>query len=302
MNLTPSPISTTSTRARPVQRPGRVLVMPEAHASSINNVLKYVRKRFFLFFVAFAFTAMNAAIIAVFADHDHYNFSQYTYWNFLEVVVLCVGIMIGLVVQGYVEGLFALIYAPVAIGSALLVPLIVSLVIFLDPDVYLNGTICAGGSMPMNYVRTGDWILHGLPPLQVLVLLLCGYLYYERTILFHFNRSRHWFWAFLYAVFFIFCPAIPMGIYAAFNNIAKQYPVPWKSWQIVLASLAMDIVVMVTMYIIFVQNTDEQRVLIQFYSRESLRPKKTASAAASSRGRPVVSPSPSRKLFPQNFV
>jgi hypothetical protein len=245
------------------------LVLPPSHPYSINTVFKHIKKRYMLFLTAFSWLVVNILIIILFANHDHYNLSMYTYWNFLAATLLHVLVMVGEVCEGYVEGIIALLYAPMAIGSIMLVPLIVSLVIFLDASTYLNGTVCAGGLMSMNKVRTGDWILHGMPVLEVGMLLFFGYLYYWRTVLFHFNRSRHFIWSLLHIVYFVFCPAIPMGIYAAFNNIAKKYPVPWHTWQLVLACLAIDVVVMTLIYIGLVMNTNETHVLIQFYPTRS---------------------------------
>lgn len=257
---------------RVAQRPATTsiakLVLPLAHPKSLNLVLRHLKKRYVLFLYSFAALVLHIAVVAYFADTDHYNFEMYTYWNFLLSLVLLGLEMLGTVFEGYFEGVVALILAPMTIGSAMLVPLIVSLVIFLDPAVYLNGTICAGGSMPMNKVRTGDWILHGGPILSCFFLLLFGYVYTLRAVLFHFNRSRHWFWSLLYALYFIFCPAIPMGLYAAIYDVAKHYPVPWPTWLFVLVCFVIDIVTQGLFYVALNMNTNETHVMVHFYPKE----------------------------------
>ena len=232
--------------------------------------MRWITRQWVLFAFCVLALLANLAVIAVLAVSNHYNMYMYTYSNFLLVTVLLAAVAIGLLTQGLFEAAVAMVYAPIASGSALLVVFIVTIVIINNPEIYLGDTVCDGGTLTFDKVRAMDWILHGWPVLEVCLLHLLGYSVYVRVIMHHFNRSRVWWKALLYAFYFFVCPLIPLGIYSLAENPAKQYPTSIPAVLRVLIALGLNFAIQLVSYIILIARVDGPRNIVQFYSDAQL--------------------------------
>lgn len=162
-------------------------------------------------------------LIALLIYKQHYNVEHYTYWIFTFSDLHLLLVLIGLQLEGYFEAFIVLFVFPILLGNVTLVPIVIAIVIGLNPEVFLNDTDVRGGSLSIGLVRNADWVLH-TTIVQVFILLVVGYKEYASGILVKFLNSIHWKWAVLYIAYFIYSPLALVGIYALCEDPTKRYP------------------------------------------------------------------------------
>lgn len=148
---------------------------------SLFSCLPWIKRHWGLPIVASLLFVVNVALIITMAVMHAFRMDMYTYWNFILITIFCLGIAITYPIEGYVSAIFTMGYAPIVFGSTILVNLIILIVIAIDDDIYEESVQKHGFSA----IRTGDWIVHGVPLLECLILLLFGYQDYFSTLLFH---------------------------------------------------------------------------------------------------------------------
>jgi hypothetical protein len=155
-------------------------------------------------------------------------------------------------------------------GSVVLVVIIIAIVVTIDDRIYWADTVCGGGTLTFAKVRLGDWVLHGLPVVEVFLLMLFDYKVYMRAVLYHLLRSRSWKYGLAYSVFFHFAPSLPMLLYACIQDIGKRYPTSLSNAAFVFIAIALCLCTMGTWFVSLLVHVDEQRTMVVFYSAIAL--------------------------------
>jgi hypothetical protein len=206
----------------------------------------------------------RAAIIIALVVMGSYNFAHFTYISFLiSAIGLCL-IWLGLWMEGWLEAAVALVYIPMMFGAVMHVVIIITVVVALDPTVYIHGTICGSGSMTFNLVRTGDWILHGLPVLELFVLLVFDYKTYVGKTLTLFLDSVPWQWGLCYLSYFWASPLIPIGCYTLAHSPNKQYPNPMSHAEQTMFLLILNTIIQAYWLWSFAQRSSAPRRMPNF--------------------------------------
>ncbi len=166
------------------------------HPRSLHRKLPWIPRRASLIGVAALFSVINLAIIITLAVMGIYHMDFYTYWNFILITLLCIGVAALAPFQGWPFSLFLMIALPLVFGSVILVVILILIVIAIDDTVYITGTTADPNAVNPEWnfreIRTGDWIIHGLPLAELAILLLFDLQLIYRALLFHWERSDHW--------------------------------------------------------------------------------------------------------------
>ena len=251
-------------------RPAYTLVLPPAHPKTILRYLQWLKRPRLLGASMLTMLLINLAIIIALAVLDNIHMLMYTYWNFFMVTAFLFLSLIGLWTQGWFEVSVALVLWPLVFGSVWLVAVIITIVVIINPDVYVNATICGSGKLSFDTVRVADWVLHGLPIVEVFLLMLFDYKIYLRTLIFHLLRSRGIVAGSTYLAYCEWGPIFPLGLYALITNPSKHYPTGLATWAQILIVIAVDMGVMTTWLLALLVRVDDVRKMVPFYGAAEL--------------------------------
>jgi len=207
---------------------------------SLFSCIPWIPRHWGLPIFSLLFFVIDVGLIIAMAVLHAFHIDYYTYWNFILITILCAGIAVTYPFEGYVSALFTMIYAPIVFGSTILVNLIILIVIAIDDDIYEDGVDKYG----ISTIRTGDWIVHGLPLIQCLVLLLFGYQDYFSALLYHWERSEHWTRRWWYWVWFYIAPLCPTILYMLIFDVTQKYTNELSAWAAFGILIGLDIIVM----------------------------------------------------------
>lgn len=215
---------------------------------SLYHAVPWLPRQYGLPAVSGLLALINVAAIIWMAVSNLYHLDYYTYWNFTIVTVFLLGTAILYPFGGWPSALFTLVWGPLTFGSTALVVLIILIVVAIDERVYIVDTAADPSSLDPQYdfsqIRTGDWIIHGLPWLEVLVVLLFDYQLYFRALIYHWERSGHWRRRWLYWLWFAVAPLVPMLIYVTIFDVRKKYTDKVSRLAGVFIAIGLDLVVM----------------------------------------------------------
>jgi hypothetical protein len=167
-----------------------------------------------------ALTILMFALGLVHANH-------YTYWNYIMETIFYVLLWVSYVTySARLFRLLTLILFPIVFGSAIFVYFYIIVILQLDGGaLFIRATVFAGGTHSVGTVHTVDQIVHTFPAIDIIVLLLCGFLQDARHI------SRRFYKAlqggsqrFMFALFYFVGPLIPFALYSCFFNPFREYP------------------------------------------------------------------------------
>lgn len=237
---------------------------------SLYRTVPWLPRRIAQPLVAGLFFVLNVGLIIAMAVVNMFHVDYYTYWNFLLVTVWLLGIAALFPIGGWLSALWTQWFTPMVLGSVTLVPLLIWIVVAIDDRVYIAGTAADPDTLSPDYtfsqIRTGDWIVHGLPLLEVLVVFLFDFQIYLRGIVYHWERSanwwrRWWYWAWVYVA-----PLLPMGLYMAIFDPRKKYTDAISLAAGVGIAVGLDVLVQ-TIFLLSVRIREEHSVeLPNFYA------------------------------------
>ena len=239
------------------------------HRKALSKNVPWVPRHLVLPVAAALMFILNIVTIVVLAVNGLYHLDFYTYWNFIIVTILHGGIAVFYPLEGWPSSIFTLVWAPIAYGSVALVVFIIFIVIAIDDRVYVSGTVADATAVNPLYnfkqIRTGDWYIHGVPLLQVLILLLFGYQIYWSALIYHWERSEHWLRRIWYWVYFYVAPLVPMVIYMLIFNPEDKYTDKLTRAEGFGIAVGLDIVIMTTLLIALRTTSSRPVVLPEFY-------------------------------------
>lgn len=196
-------------------------------SKSLRRLVPWLPRHVALPAVSAVFLVVNLVIIVVASAKGYYHLDYYTYWNFAIVTIYHLGNLTLYPLEGWPIAMFTAIWGPITRGSTANVMLIILTVIGIDDRVYIAGTAAdATLAVPLfsfRVIRTADWIIHGLPVLEVMVVDLFDYQIYCRGLVYHWERSAPWRRRIGYWAYFYVSPLIPMIIYMSIFDPRKKY-------------------------------------------------------------------------------
>lgn len=223
--------------------------------------------RFLLRIVVTLLLIWRVAVTVILAIKGRYDFTMYTYWSHTILVLFYALLWIALWTERWLLTFVTLLIFPIALGSTFLV--MVSIVIIIQENAAVL-TASLSTTLTLSLIHTGDWILHSLPVLEILLILCVGYLLYTRTIIAgEVAGMRKSEWKAIYVLYFIVSPMIPMLIYSLIFDPATHYPTGIPTYVLWLGLVAIDILWMMLMYFCF---TASANVMITVYGWFSCGP------------------------------
>ena len=241
-----------------------------AARQSLYNKLPWVPRDYALPLVTGVFSLINLVAIIWLAVLSLYHVDYYTYWNFAIVTVWLVGITTLYPFEGWPSSLFTLVWTPIALGSTALVVIIILIVVAIDDRVYVSGTAADPDTITtpewtFSQIRTGDWIIHGLPLLEVLVVMLFDFQLYFRALIYHWERSDNWWRRWWYWLWFYVAPLLPLLIYTIIFDPREKYTDRLSLLAGVAIAFGVNLVVM-TVYALSVRTSEPRGVVMpDFY-------------------------------------
>lgn len=232
------------------------------HPRSFHKQVPWLPRRWGLVGIATVFALVNLVLIITLIALGHYSWDYYTYWNFLLITLLCGIVAVGSLVQGWFFSLALGIFLPLVFGSVILVVLIILIVVAIDDTVYVGGTLADPDVVKPQYtfreIRTGDWVMHGLPVAELAILLLFDLQLVYRAILFHWERSdawtrRAWIWLWNYV-----SPMLLLLLYSLIFDPTEKYTDKLSLGAGLGIAFGLDLVIMTMfMFAMRLDQTDE---------------------------------------------
>jgi hypothetical protein len=201
-----------------------------------------------LYSVQVAFTLIVVAVGVGLVALGNYNLDMYTYWSFTIVLATYLLLVVALPLEGKLLALTLLFALPLAIGSTFNVALLIVIAIQLNGGILLSAMPTPGH---VAAVHTGDWAVHVLPLLSVLVLFMVGLQRYASAVLVAAQSawSQAWWPARgLYAAYFVLAALVPMGVYSLIFDPAVKYPTGVPTYALWLVVILIDTVWMFVVY------------------------------------------------------
>lgn len=133
---------------------------------------------------------------------------------------------------------FVMFIFPVVFGTTLFIGITIIVMIFLNDEIFLTNTVMRGGTRTIAVAHSGDWLLHQLPVIEIVIVTVC----ITRYARMHMRAVRSaWhgtvgYW--LYVVFFFTAAAWPLILYVLLFPFQRNYPVSLSlTWCIILMIL-----------------------------------------------------------------
>jgi hypothetical protein len=197
------------------------------HLRGLPTVVPWVPRKWALPAIGAIFFAVNLALLVVMISTGTIHFDYYTYWNFVLATIFVGAVAFAPFLWPWLNASFIGIYAPVVINSVVTVVFIILIIIAIDDRVYIANTPADPSTPHPKYtfsqVRTADWIIHGLPLLEVFVVMLFDFQIELRGLIYHWENSDHWARRWFYWVWFFVAPIALLTIYSAIFDPTKKY-------------------------------------------------------------------------------
>lgn len=236
---------------------------------SLYSTVPWVPRQYGLPITTGIFFVINLVAIIWLAVESLYHMDYYTYWNFLIVTIWLGGLTLLYPFQGWPAAIFTLVWTPVTLGSTALVVLIILVVVAVDDTVYITDTAADPDAVNPKYtfseIRTGDWVIHGLPLIEVLVVMLFDFQLYFRALVYHWERSDHWWRRWWYWVWFYVAPLTFMLLYMLIFDPREKYTDELSLLAGVAIAAGLNLLVM-TVYALSVRTSEPHGIrLPDFY-------------------------------------
>lgn len=161
-----------------------------------------------------------------FLVNGNVHLSMFTWWNQTFFTLYMVTLTLALFVEGWLLTVTILFVMPMQTALSKVINVAITILLNENPDILMSGSVYEGGTMTMNNLLTGNWILHVQPPTIHDLLFFGGLWLVARTIVgsawrgFETNTDRV-----LYALGFVHAPMAAFGLYALIvGGISRHYP------------------------------------------------------------------------------
>lgn len=187
-------------------------------------------------------TLLNAGMVILMLALGVVHSNRYTYWNYIFQAAFYLTLWLAYAVKNtYLLRAVTVFVFPTAFGSAFFVFLYIILVLQCDDgEMFVAASNLGGGRLDVGSVHTFDELVHVFPLVQLLLVLLSGYIVHAREIysslhnassLSLFERAAVTAWPFV-------APFSLLSVYVIIFNPTKEYPTPDCSFAPFLVGVA----------------------------------------------------------------
>ena len=189
------------------------------------------------------------------------DFAMFTYWSYTILTGYYVLMWLALWIERSLLTFVSMFLFPIPLGTTFLVSLAIVIVIQQNAEVF-TAAAGDGGQAALSLIHTGDWVLHNLPLIEILILLGLGWLLYIRSVIpMELSAIRSSEWRAAYMLYILIVPLVPLGIYSVIFDIEKHYPTGIPTYILWFGLVLFDLLWMGTWYMAF---TVSARVPILF--------------------------------------
>ena len=198
-------------------------------------------------------------LVALFVT-GHFDGSMFTYWQYLGITPFYAILAIALWCERGLLTFVVLFLLPLFLGSTLLVAVAIVIIIQQNSAVFSAG---GGADVALSLIHTGDWVLHQLPLVEILMLIGFGLLFYIRQIIAtEMSQMRTGEGRAGYVLYFVFVPLLPFAIYCSIFDPNDHYPTGIPIYLLWLGLIAVNIAWMAGWLCVF---TSSAQVGIRLY-------------------------------------
>lgn len=184
--------------------------------------------------VAIALAAIHFGLVIALAVTNNYTMSAFTLWSFTALAVLHVALVLAVFFEDIVLTLTMMFGLPFNVGTVWAV--CVGIIFFiLDNETLLTDNTTCDPSAPsdarsLGLTNAGNWIEHGWPVLDVILLLVAGGDYFGRYIIVRTLSGWSSLGQWLYFGYFMLCPFPLLIIFDAVLSFGDTYPTSFSWW------------------------------------------------------------------------
>lgn len=198
------------------------------------------------------------------AVNDAYHLDMYTLWAFTGYTIAAALLVTALFIESWMLTLMVLFALPLIAGTIVLVAALIIIIIARDATIYIDGSVCEmppdDDAYSIEVLHTGDWLEHGVVVFNWLVVLLAGYEYFHYIVV---RSLKSWnpVWQWLYFIYWMNIPLVPVVIYQAIFDAQKIYKTSFSQVELTFITLAIVWLWMLALWLIFTAR----------YSRKDIR-------------------------------
>ena len=193
--------------------------------------------------IALAAAVWQVTFVIMLGVSHTLNVEHYTYWSLFGFTAFTLALALALLVRRGLLTFVLLWLLPPINGTVRLVAFGIVVIISLDAEAYIAGSVCEGGKTTIERLHTGDWLLHVLPSVIVDSVLVSGLLSEVRDV----YRGRMSQWGrvrrALYAAYVELSPLPTLALYDLIFNAREVYSIEMSRTSLWLLALAFIIVV-----------------------------------------------------------
>jgi hypothetical protein len=181
----------------------------------------------------------QAGIFAALIVTGHFDGTMFTYWNYLGILGFYTLLVASLIFERAILTFTMLFVFPIMLGSTLLVAVAIVIIIQQNAAVFTAG---GGPDVALSLIHTGDWVLHQLPLVEMLMLLGYGLILYARQIIAcELSQMRTGEGRALYVLYFVLSPLVPFAVYCTIFDPDTHYPTGVPLYLLWLGLVAVNI-------------------------------------------------------------
>jgi len=213
--------------------------------------------------VVTAVAVWRIVITILLAVNGAYNMGMFTLWSYTLVTAFAVVFAVSLWAQHLLLSYTLLFFLPLVLTNVVFVALAIIIIIANDSSVYTKNTPCADPppadpKYTVSQLHTGDWIEHGGPIFDLMLMLLAGGLILLRFVLQRTLDSMSPLLQWAYWAYWMGASLVLLGIYDLAFDIDKTYPTSFSTAERVLILLAIVLVWQTFTWIAFTSQTVSQ--------------------------------------------
>jgi len=189
--------------------------------------------RSFAYWLIFVIVCWRSIAIAYFLGSGGFDARFFTYINYTLVWLLM--ILLAISMTDYrLYNLFVAFVVPVIYGTTIFVAFAIVVIIQLNDSLFIKTTLYNGGTRSIGMVHTGDFLLHYMPLIEILLVLFSISNSLTVTFAEIYNSTEKWSRV-AYIAYFLLCPVYILFFYMSNINFMTNYPTminPYLIWLI----------------------------------------------------------------------
>lgn len=158
---------------------------------------------------------------------------------------------------------FVMFIFPVVFGVVLFIGIAIIVMVFLNDEIFLTRTVFRGGTRTIAVAHSGDWLLHQLPVIEVIIVTVC-ITRYARIAMRNVRAAwRGTFGYWLYLFFFFTASVWPLVLYVALFPFQQNYPMSLSITVCVVLMIVISIAIGVLLWLIWMLPNQHEEAEIE---------------------------------------